>query len=161
MATHSSIVAWRIPMDRGAWWAAVHGVPRVGHVSSNSAGMQHKWCSAVTRRAGGQERSLLLGYLVLKLGPQLAGCFFWQDSPPRCPIQEPQSLLSPTLAHLIDREDLSGPLCLPFQAITKDPQAQVAHGDQENSADLLSGHSGQACLIVYVCVGARGISCEK
>ena len=32
MATHSSIVAWRIPMDRGAWWAAVHGVPRVGHV---------------------------------------------------------------------------------------------------------------------------------
>ena len=26
MATHSSKVAWRIPMDRGAWRAAVHGV---------------------------------------------------------------------------------------------------------------------------------------
>ena len=26
MATHSSIVAWRIPMDRGAWRAIVHGV---------------------------------------------------------------------------------------------------------------------------------------
>ena len=26
MATHSSILAWRIPMDRGAWWATVHGV---------------------------------------------------------------------------------------------------------------------------------------
>ena len=26
MATHSSILAWRIPMDRGAWWARVHGV---------------------------------------------------------------------------------------------------------------------------------------
>ena len=26
MATHSSILAWRIPIDRGAWWAAVHGV---------------------------------------------------------------------------------------------------------------------------------------
>ena len=25
MATHSSILAWRIPMDRGAWRAAVHG----------------------------------------------------------------------------------------------------------------------------------------
>ena len=25
MATHSSILAWRIPMDRGAWQAAVHG----------------------------------------------------------------------------------------------------------------------------------------
>ena len=25
MATHSRILAWRIPMDRGAWWATVHG----------------------------------------------------------------------------------------------------------------------------------------
>ena len=23
MATHSSILGWRIPMDRGAWWATV------------------------------------------------------------------------------------------------------------------------------------------
>ena len=28
MATHSSILAWRIPMDRGAWRAAVHRVPK-------------------------------------------------------------------------------------------------------------------------------------
>ena len=27
-ATHSSILAWRIPMDRGAWQAAVHGVTK-------------------------------------------------------------------------------------------------------------------------------------
>ena len=26
MATHSSILAWRIPMDREAWWATVYGV---------------------------------------------------------------------------------------------------------------------------------------
>jgi len=26
MATHSTNLAWRIPMDRGAWWAIVHGV---------------------------------------------------------------------------------------------------------------------------------------
>ena len=25
MASHSSILAWRIPMDRGAWRAIVHG----------------------------------------------------------------------------------------------------------------------------------------
>ena len=31
MATRSSILAWRIPVDRGAWRAAVHGVTRVGH----------------------------------------------------------------------------------------------------------------------------------
>ena len=24
----ASILAWRIPMDRGAWWAAVHGVAK-------------------------------------------------------------------------------------------------------------------------------------
>ena len=28
MATHSSVLAWRIPMDRGAWWATVHGVTK-------------------------------------------------------------------------------------------------------------------------------------
>ena len=26
MASHFSILAWRIPMDSGAWWAMVHGV---------------------------------------------------------------------------------------------------------------------------------------
>ena len=26
MATYSSSLAWRIPVDRGVWWAAVHGV---------------------------------------------------------------------------------------------------------------------------------------
>ena len=26
MATHSSILSWRIPMDRGGWWATVHGI---------------------------------------------------------------------------------------------------------------------------------------
>ena len=26
MAAHSTILAWRIPMDRGAWWATVRGV---------------------------------------------------------------------------------------------------------------------------------------
>ena len=28
MAIHSSILAWRIPMDRGAWQATVHGVAK-------------------------------------------------------------------------------------------------------------------------------------
>ena len=29
MATHFSILAWRIPMDREAWWATVHGVTEI------------------------------------------------------------------------------------------------------------------------------------
>ena len=28
MATHSSILAWKIPMDRGAWRATVHRVAK-------------------------------------------------------------------------------------------------------------------------------------
>ena len=28
METHSSILAWKNPMDRGAWQAAVHGVAK-------------------------------------------------------------------------------------------------------------------------------------
>ena len=28
MATYSNILAWRIHMDREAWWATVHGVAR-------------------------------------------------------------------------------------------------------------------------------------
>ena len=28
MATHSSTLVWRIPMDKGFWWATVHGVTK-------------------------------------------------------------------------------------------------------------------------------------
>ena len=28
LATHSSVLAWRIPMDRGAWRATVHGITK-------------------------------------------------------------------------------------------------------------------------------------
>ena len=43
MATHSSVLAWRIPGTGGAWWAAVYGVAqsrtqlkRLGSSSSKS-----------------------------------------------------------------------------------------------------------------------------
>ena len=35
MATHSSILAWRIPMDRGVWQVAVHGVSKSQTLLSN------------------------------------------------------------------------------------------------------------------------------
>ena len=36
-ATHSSILAWRIPMDRGAWETTVHGVTESLTQLSNKA----------------------------------------------------------------------------------------------------------------------------
>ena len=41
MAADSHILAWRIPMDRGVWWAAVHGVARVGHNRSTNHSTAH------------------------------------------------------------------------------------------------------------------------
>ena len=37
MATHSSILAWRILMDRGAWQAIIHGVTKSQTQLSNKA----------------------------------------------------------------------------------------------------------------------------
>ena len=36
IATYSSVLAGRIPMDRGAWWATVHGVTK-GQTRLNTA----------------------------------------------------------------------------------------------------------------------------
>ena len=33
-ATHSIILAWRIPLDRGAWWATVHVVKKELNMAS-------------------------------------------------------------------------------------------------------------------------------
>ena len=38
MATYSSILTWRIPMDRGAWQATVHGIAENSARLSNFTG---------------------------------------------------------------------------------------------------------------------------
>ena len=43
MATHSSVLAWRIPMDRGTWRAAVHGVPKSLTQLSGRAQLKHQY----------------------------------------------------------------------------------------------------------------------
>ena len=35
IATYSSTLAWRLPMDRGAWWATVHRVTQSQTLLSN------------------------------------------------------------------------------------------------------------------------------
>ena len=41
MATHSNILAWRIPMDRGACWATAHGVTE-SDMTEQPSKAQHK-----------------------------------------------------------------------------------------------------------------------
>ena len=42
MASHSSILAWRIPIDRGAWRAIVHGVTKNQDMTVRLSKTQHR-----------------------------------------------------------------------------------------------------------------------
>ena len=44
MATPSSVLAWRISMVRGAWWARA-GQSLVGHESMGSQRVRHDWAT--------------------------------------------------------------------------------------------------------------------
>ena len=54
MATHSSTLAWKNPMDRGAWWAAVHEVGEIPWTEESgglqSMGLQRTGCNLVTKQ---------------------------------------------------------------------------------------------------------------
>ena len=45
IAIHFSILVWRIPMERGAWWATDHGVARSWTQLNNEA-QQHSCLGA-------------------------------------------------------------------------------------------------------------------
>ena len=55
MATHSSVLAWRVSRDEGAWWAAVYGVAqsrtRLKRLSSSSSILVMTWGGWVAGRA--------------------------------------------------------------------------------------------------------------
>ena len=47
MATHFSILAWRIPVDRGAWWATIPGITKSRTWLSDSN--THIYCDKVEK----------------------------------------------------------------------------------------------------------------
>ena len=62
MATHSTILAWRIPMDRGAWWATVYGVAKGSDVterrSISTQGVAMGQCHVASAQSEGASPSL-------------------------------------------------------------------------------------------------------
>ena len=60
MATHSNILAWRIPMDRGAWQTTVHGVTKsqswlsTKHKASQIYYLTVLWVISLTQFSSGQ-----------------------------------------------------------------------------------------------------------
>ena len=51
MATHSSILAWRVPVDRGAWWATVLGVAESDMTEQLSTAQLSSQCAASLNKA--------------------------------------------------------------------------------------------------------------
>ena len=43
MATLSSMLAWRIPMDRGAWWATAHRVAKESDMTERLSTYRYRY----------------------------------------------------------------------------------------------------------------------
>ena len=59
MAIHSSILAWRIPMDRGDWWATVRGVTESDMTEHLSTHMFSFTCNSCAELSPSQPQSLI------------------------------------------------------------------------------------------------------
>ena len=63
MATHSSILAWKIPMDRGAWWATVHGVTELDTTEHSTTGCLEMYKRFSSWLGGGNSLNSILFYI--------------------------------------------------------------------------------------------------
>ena len=101
IATHSSILARRIPMDRGAWRATVHGVAK-----SQTRLTKHMPPIAVEQKfSAGKHRSFpgKCPAQLRKCRPGVNTCIESRETSAVCPLQMPSPLSGPCV-------DILGPL---------------------------------------------------
>ena len=82
MATHSSILVWRIPMDSGAWQSAVHGVTKNRTWLSDQKCM-HWWLRLSGKESGSQCRRYRFDPWIQKIAWRRK----WQPTPVLLPRQ--------------------------------------------------------------------------
>ena len=97
MVTHSSILAWRVHMDRETWWATVHGVTkswtrlkRLSTQSERKFTLRYRWSSSEWFLLHDSESSSLR----YTLGPCCLVCIYWFVS------ANPNLLIYPSLTPL-------------------------------------------------------------
>ena len=66
MATHSSILGQRIPMNRGAWWAAVHGVAELDMIEwrSTQGYVSFRWTAKGLSHTGSSVHGISQGRIL-------------------------------------------------------------------------------------------------
>ena len=94
MATQSSGLAWRIPMDRGAWWATFHGLKESDMTERLSTGLFFKkriYLAVLSLSCGMQDLlsqctdSLVVVGVFRSCGTQAPECGL-QQLPPVCEL---------------------------------------------------------------------------
>ena len=105
MATHSSILAWRSPMDRGAWQATVHGVAKSQAYLSNQAQNEAHvsktwWDRSALMRSACKPCPIQMVHLIMTFWPCEARTHWLLLRFPLAPLLQPHTHKLPLLSRM-------------------------------------------------------------
>ena len=99
MATHSGVLPWRIPIDRGTWWAIVHAVAEsdmteqlntaYSWVNNSAEFLLRGWANSLS------DHVLNCSPCTLRIYPEISWLFVFAFALYKCPSSFPRLHLSP------------------------------------------------------------------